>query len=84
MSRWGMVEHLRRIRREKAQHEVRCALQQGAQPLRVYRQGTELVLQVQRPAHWPGAHDLPLTCTIPADKQAATLAWLHARTQRAA
>ena len=76
------------VRMQDAQRqEVRAALKAGAQPVSLCRYHVDgaLVLRVERPASWRGEiHDrfrhLPLSCIIPADREAATRAWFERQT----
>lgn len=68
---------------ESERQAVREAIRGGSRPTELcrYREGGPLVLRCEVPASWRklevfrNARDL--NCTIPADKEAATIAWFN-------
>ena len=66
---------------------VRSAIKAGAMPIELcrYSETGMLVLRVTMPDHWHGEvydrfRHMGLSCLIPADKEAATIAWFRKQT----
>ena len=66
---------------------VRSAIKAGAMPLELccYSEHGMLVLRVTMPDHWHGEvydrfRHMGLSCLIPAEKEAATIAWFRKQT----